>query len=75
DEEDVILSVEIMGRRSNVILYLGSSQKIIDTIKHISADQNRYRMLVPGAQYITPPAQELLNPFTDSNQQTWDNLL
>lgn len=75
DEEDVILSVEIMGRRSNVILYLGSSQKIIDTIKHISADQNRYRMLVPGAQYITPPAQELLNPFTDSNQQIWDNLL
>lgn len=75
DEEDVILSVEIMGRRSNVILYLGSSQKIIDTIKHISADQNRYRMLVPGAQYTTPPAQELLNPFTDSNQQIWDNLL
>lgn len=63
DEEDMILSVEIMGRRSNIILYESGSKKIIDTIKHISSDQNRYRMLVPGAQYITPPAQKLANPF------------
>lgn len=63
DEEDMILSIEIMGRRSNIILYESGSKRIIDTIKHISSDQNRYRMLVPGAQYITPPAQTLQNPF------------
>lgn len=63
DEEDLILSVEIMGRRSNIVLHSSTTGKIIDTIKHISSDQNRYRMLVPGAQYLTPPAQDLLNPF------------
>jgi predicted ribosome quality control (RQC) complex YloA/Tae2 family protein len=68
DEEDMILSVEIMGRRSNIVLYESGTKKIIDTIKHISSDQNRYRMLVPGAQYLTPPAQDLLNPFTSDQQ-------
>ena len=65
DEEDLILSTEIMGRRSNIILYESNTKKIIDTIKHISADQNRYRLLLPGAEYVTPPSQDKVNPFDD----------
>jgi predicted ribosome quality control (RQC) complex YloA/Tae2 family protein len=69
DEEDLVLSVEIMGRRSNIALHSSTTGKIIDTIKHISSDQNRYRMLVPGAQYLTPPAQDLVNPFSANAKQ------
>ncbi|MFR8086861.1 MAG: NFACT family protein, partial [Leuconostoc gelidum] len=32
-------------------------------IKHVPADQNRVRSLMPGATYVLPPAQNLKNPF------------
>ncbi|ANZ70444.1 hypothetical protein AYR57_08990 [Pediococcus claussenii] len=68
DSEDLVLSIEIMGRRSNIILYESGSGRIIDLVRHISADQNRYRLLMPGAQYLAPPLQETINPFEDVNK-------
>ncbi|QMU07675.1 NFACT RNA binding domain-containing protein [Levilactobacillus suantsaii] len=63
DQQELLLIIEIMARHSNVILVEQSSGKILDAIKHVGSDQNRYRLLLPGAQYITPPKQDLDNPF------------
>lgn len=52
------LIVEIMGKHSNIILIDISTNKIIDSVKRISIDVNRYRQLLPGQIYIYPPNQE-----------------
>ncbi|MDO4545141.1 MAG: NFACT RNA binding domain-containing protein [Bacillota bacterium] len=57
------LILEIMGKHSNAILMDMESQKIIDSIKHISIDVNRARQLLPGKLYEYPPAQEKI-PFS-----------
>lgn len=61
DYENIILSIEMMNRHSNIILY--QNNKIINTIKHVGPDQNRHRTLLPGAFYVTPPSQNKKNPF------------
>lgn len=74
DKLPLLLSAEIMGRYSNVILINQSTNKIIDTIKHVGMDQNRYRTLLPGATYRQPPTQNKENPFKqDSN--TFEELI
>ncbi|BDZ30891.1 NFACT RNA binding domain-containing protein [Lactiplantibacillus sp. WILCCON 0030] len=64
DAETLTLIIEIMARHSNVILVDNQTGKILDVIKHVGADQNRYRLLLPGATYIEPPKQDKLDPFT-----------
>lgn len=68
DELPLLLSIEIMGRYSNVILINQTEKKILDTIKHIGPSQNRFRTLLPGATYMAPPKQDLLDPYVDSSQ-------
>lgn len=58
------LIIEIMGRYSNVIL-LNSDDKIVDLIKHVSSSKNRFRILLPGENYVYPPASNKKNPFDD----------
>lgn len=65
DAEKTVLILEMMGRHSNLFLVDGESDRIIDLIKHVPADQNRVRTLMPGGQYILPPKQDVINPFTD----------
>ncbi len=63
DQTKLDLIVEIMARHSNIILVDQASGKIIDAIKHVGSDVNRYRLLLPGATYVKPPKQDLQNPF------------
>lgn len=51
------LIVEIMGKHSNIILVDAETMKIIDSIKRISIDVNRYRQILPGKTYEYPPSQ------------------
>lgn len=74
DKLPLLLSAEIMGRYSNVILINQSTNKIIDTIKHIGMDQNRYRTLLPGATYRQPPTQNKENPF-EQDSNTFEELI
>ena len=74
DELPILLSAEIMGRYSNVILINQSTNKIIDTIKHVGMDQNRYRTLLPGATYRQPPTQNKENPF-EQESNTFEKLI
>lgn len=61
------LIVEIMGRHSNIVLVNMESQKIIDSIKRISIDTNRYRQLIPGLLYKYPPMQNKI-PFKNFDE-------
>lgn len=63
DTENVILILEMMGRHSNLFLVDEQSGKILDLIKHVPADQNRVRTLMPGGRYILPPKQDVINPY------------
>ncbi|MTV81159.1 NFACT RNA binding domain-containing protein [Secundilactobacillus folii] len=63
DQVALRLIIEIMARHSNVILVDLASMTILDAIKHVGSDQNRYRTLLPGGHYINPPAQDLIDPF------------
>ncbi len=68
DKLPLLLSLEIMGRYSNLILVDQETGKIIDTVKHVSMDQNRYRTLLPQATYRLPPSQGKVNPFEDESK-------
>ncbi|MHC1682545.1 MAG: NFACT family protein [Clostridiaceae bacterium] len=57
------LIVEIMGRHSNISLVRSRDNIIMDCIKHITPEINRYRSLFPSIQYVFPPDSEKLNPF------------
>lgn len=56
------LICEMMGKHSNIILVRERDNKIVECIKHISHDMNTYRLLLPGAEYISPPDQNKLDP-------------
>ncbi|SFD86320.1 Predicted component of the ribosome quality control (RQC) complex, YloA/Tae2 family, contains fibronectin-binding (FbpA) and DUF814 domains [Bacillus sp. OV194] len=60
------LIIEIMGRHSNIILVEDKNGTIIDCIKHIPPSLNRYRTLLPGQKYLSPPPQEKHSPLTES---------
>ncbi len=55
------LIAETMGKHSNLILTDRETGRIIDSIKHISIDVNRYRQILPGLSYVMPPSQGKLN--------------
>ncbi|MUK89493.1 DUF814 domain-containing protein [Ornithinibacillus sp. L9] len=57
------LIMELMGKHSNVMLVDEDKGTIIDSLKHISMSQNRYRTILPGSDYVLPPQQDKLNPL------------
>ncbi len=52
------LSVEIMGKHSNVILYNAKSKIITGCVHNISPEKSSVREVWGGIQYIYPPKQE-----------------
>lgn len=65
------LIIEIMGRHSNLILVDEETNKIIDGLKHLPPSMNSYRTILPGFDYVLPPAQQKVNP----NEATNDEIL
>lgn len=60
DRVKLTLAAEIMGRRSNLILY-HEDGRIIDSIKRVGQEMSSVRMVLPGAQYTLPPREQRLN--------------
>ena len=56
-----ILTLELMGKHSNIILRDGT--KILDSIKHVSALVSSVREVLPGRDYFIPFAEEKQDPF------------
>lgn len=57
DHITLTLTMEIMGRYSNVILTDGDG-KIIDALKRVDAEMSSQRLVLPGLTYHLPPPQE-----------------
>ena len=56
------LIVEIMGKHSNII-FCNDNDRIIDSIKHVSAQMSSVREVLPGRDYFIPDTMEKLNPL------------
>lgn len=63
------LTIEIMGRHSNIILIDAANDKILDSLKHLPPSMNSYRTVLPGQPYIAPPEQHKKNPLTVSDEE------
>ena len=74
DSLKIALIAEIMGKHSNIILLEKTSQKIIESIKHIGFSQNQYRTILPGSTYIAPPASNATDPFKATDEEIFDAL-
>ncbi len=51
------LSIELMGKHSNII-FCNEEQQIIDSIKHVSGMVSSVREVLPGRPYFIPETQE-----------------
>jgi len=67
DEENKKLYIELRGRHSNVILTTEDG-RILDSIKHLPPSQNTYRTIMPGSDYVLPPAQTKQDPLTEREE-------
>ena len=63
-ERSLCLSIELMGKHSNVILYDRISKMIIGCAHNVGAEKSRYRELQGGLKYIYPPTTP--NPPSES---------
>lgn len=70
-----ILSVELMGKHSNIILIDKDSEKIIDSIKRIPLSLSSVREVLPQRKFTLPPSKNKLNPFNYYDCITFKNLL
>ncbi|MBT2665870.1 NFACT family protein [Bacillus sp. ISL-4] len=68
------LIIEIMGRHSNIVLVDKERNMILDSIKHVSHAVNSYRAILPGQEYLAPPAQEKKNPFEATEDDIRKNI-
>lgn len=59
------LILEIMGKHSNVI-FCDEDNRIIDSIKHVSAQMSSVREVLPGRTYFIPDTMHKSNPLTIS---------
>jgi len=63
------LVAEIMGKHSNIIL-LNRDNRIIDVIRHVDSQVNRVRELLPARTYMSPPAQDKLDPACEDSYRS-----
>lgn len=61
------LIVEIMGKHSNII-FCDEQCRIIDSIKHVSAQMSSVREVLPGREYFIPDTMNKLDPLTVSRE-------
>ncbi|MFZ5815577.1 MAG: Rqc2 family fibronectin-binding protein [Bacillota bacterium] len=79
------LVAEVMGKHSNLVL-LNPQGRIVDAVRRVTEEVNRYRELLPGLAYIAPPPTGKLDPAAltaeqlaaragDATQPAWQLLL
>lgn len=80
---EFVLVTEVMGKHSNIVL-LGPQGRIVDAVRRVTEEVNRYRELLPGLAYIAPPPTGKLDPAGvtaedlssgDGEQPAWQLLL
>ena len=62
DKVRLTLAVEIMAQHSNIILFDNdNNNRIVDALRRVDAQTSSFRLVLPGAQYKLPPAQEKID--------------
>jgi predicted ribosome quality control (RQC) complex YloA/Tae2 family protein len=61
DASFVHLSIEIMGRRGNIIL-IDDDDSIMESIKRVTRDMSRVRPILPRLKFSNPPSQRGFDP-------------
>lgn len=70
-EGDVMIVIEPMERRSNLLLVQNGI--IMDCMRRVGSDENRYRVSLPNHTYVMPPPQtSKLDPLTVNADQIAD---
>ncbi len=62
------LIIEIMGKHSNII-FCDLNGRIIDSIKHVSAQMSSVREVLPGRDYFIPDTMSKKNPMTATQEE------
>ena len=62
DMRHKVLLIELMGKYSNII-FIDEENKIIDSIKHISASVSSVREVLPGREYFVTQTQNKADPL------------
>ncbi|MDE7366634.1 MAG: NFACT family protein [Lachnospiraceae bacterium] len=68
------LIIEIMGKHSNII-FCDEKDRIIDSIKRISAQTSSVREVLPGRSYELPPSQNKISPLDLTKDYYEQNML
>ena len=74
DVVDKKLIIEIMGKHSNIIALDASTGIILDSIKRITMEVNRYRQHLPGLPYVSPPSHGKI-PFYSLTEEDLESIL
>ncbi|NLT19649.1 MAG: fibronectin/fibrinogen-binding protein [Syntrophomonadaceae bacterium] len=64
-----LLIGEFTGRHSNIILVNPETGLIIDAIKRFNLDSGSIREIMPGKEYISPPAQNKIDLLQEEYEQ------
>ncbi len=67
------LVIEIMGKHSNII-FCDDQGRIIDSIKHVSAQMSSVREVLPGREYFIPDTLAKHNPLA-TNEPSFNQAL
>ena len=74
DLQTKYLIVELMGKHSNII-FCTKDNRIIDSIKHVSAQVSSVREVLPGREYFIPQTQEKYDPLQTTLEEFTDKAL
>ena len=74
DRVKLTLAVEIMAQHSNVILFDGDN-RIVDALRRVDSEKSSYRLVLPGAQYKLPPAQEKIDLRNTQAEEACETIL
>lgn len=67
------LIVELMGKHSNII-FCDETDRILDSIKHVSSHMSSVREVLPGRNYFIPHTQDKYDPLTITEDEFYQTV-
>ena len=74
DIEELVLTIELMGKYSNIILYKSSDKTIIGCAHNIGAEKSRVRELSGGLPYIYPEQPQKKDILSTSKEEFFQDM-
>ena len=68
-----VLIIELMGKHSNIIL-TDENDRIMDSVKHVSAQTSTIRQVLPGREYFIPDTMNKKDPLSAERGSFWESV-